>query len=50
MHLEDYDYFDYKTEDISDNKYIDATKSEMSHYQDYLDKPEETNKYHNIKY
>lgn len=46
MHLEDYEYHDYKTQDISDNKYIDVTKSEMSHYQDYLDEPEETNKYH----
>lgn len=44
--LEDYDYFDYKTEDISDNKYIDVTKSEMTYYQEYLDEPEETNKYH----
>ena len=43
---EDYDYFDYKTEDIVDNKYIDATKSEMTYYQEYLDEPEETNKYH----
>lgn len=43
---EDYEYHDYKTENISDNKYIDVTKSEMSYYQDYLDDPEETNRYH----
>ena len=43
---EDYEYFDYNTEDILDNKYIDITRQEMSHYQDYLDDPEGTNKYH----
>ena len=46
MYLEDYEYRDYKTQDISDNKYIDVTRQEASHYQDYLDDPEGTNKYH----